>query len=465
MIGRILFALLVCALSAAAAFAQAPGANTRSDSPTFPEGLEGERFHMLIEALNTRDLGLAERFYDEHLAEEFRESFPVGSYLEGYQWIASTTGGLDFHGVRTYDPPRPDQTTVICRGRNYGSWWAIVFHYGEDRPAGITDMGITRARMPSDVAATTLSGGELAQELGDMMKRICGEGLFSGTVLVASGNDVVFQHACGEASKRLQASIDMDAEFDIGSMSTMFTAVAIAQLVEQGALSYDDPLSKFLDGSWLPAEIAERVTIHHLLTHTAGLGDFLNASLEEGSEGSRKRLHTVDDYRELVVGDTLAFEPGTDWSYSNTGMLLLAAVIENVTDGDYYEYLLENIYGPAGMESTDGDGGGPTDGVFSTAPDLLRFTQALASSALVSGETLARMWTDYREGEGGYGYGFMLRESQAGLAIGHDGGSGGSEAYYDIYIESGHTVVVMANLDGAAWPVAASIRDLMGRLE
>jgi len=157
----------------------------------------------------------------------------------------------------------------------------------------------------------------------------------------------------------------------------------------------------------------------------------------------------------------------------------------------------ENVFGPSGMSDTGFYGedvpsesmatsysqssdsetgweesapghftrGGPAGGGYSTARDLHRFTMALASGELIPGEALERMWAPHREGDQGYGYGFMLRMSPAGYVVGHEGGFPGVEGYYDVYVQSGHTVVVLTNLNGAAWPVDARIRDLMARLE
>jgi CubicO group peptidase (beta-lactamase class C family) len=470
------------------------GVGAPTDDPAFPEGLEGERLEMLLQALNSRDLGLARAFYDEHLADAYKEELNAESFIEGYQWTANATGGLDFYGVRTYDPPRPNQMTAVCRDRLYGSYWAIVFSYGDDMEAGLTDLRVNRARVPAEIAETRIDAAALGRELDEMLERVCERGLLSGTVLVAQGNDVIYEHACGQASKRFPSPVDINTKFNIGSLNKMFTAVAVAQLVEEGRLFFEDPISEHLDAAWLPSEVAERITIHHLLTHTSGLGDFFSETFDKAS---RKRFRELSDFRELTVVETLAFEPGTDWSYSNTGYVLLGAVIESVTGGSYFDYMREHVYGPAGMGDTDCYDmdcpienlaigywrsadcpggwrnnyfehvirGGPAGGGFSTAPDLHRFTQALASGALVSGSVIPRMWTDYRDGEGNYGYGFMLRQTPMGLVVGHDGGFTGIEAYYDVYVDTGHTVVVLTNLDGAAWPVFARIGELMTRLE
>jgi len=468
---RILSAVLILALVAGIASAQLTQRATATDDRTFPDGLEGERFRRLIEAISTRNLTLASTFYSDDLAEEFRERLPEDSFLELYQRVASTSGGLDFYGVRTYDPPRPGVTTVIAEGRNYGAWWAIAFFYGDDPDRGLTDIKITRARTPVDVAATPVTVDEFVAEVSGMMDRVCEQGLFSGSVLVAAGNDVVLQHACGDvdpdpdSDPETHTLVDVGTRFNIGSLNKMFTAVAVAQLVEHGKLSYDDTLSEFLDESWLPAGVADRVTIHQLLSHTSGLGDFLEAA---AGDTSREQFRALDDYREFVAADSLRFEPGTDWLFSSTGYMLLGAVIESVTGEDYFDHMQKYLFGPAGMADTgwsEDVRGGPAGGGFSTARDLHRFTMALASGDLLPGEMLERMWTPQRGGDGAYGYGFTLRTTPKGFVVGHDGAFPGVEAYYDIYVQTGHTVVVLTNLEGAAWPVNERISELMERLE
>jgi CubicO group peptidase (beta-lactamase class C family) len=458
---RTLVALLIIALTASAALAQMSYQATATDDPTFPGGLEGERFQMLLESLNTRNLTLARQFYAEHLAEGFRARLTEDAFLERYQWVASVSGGLDFYSVRTYDPPRPDMTTVIARGRNYGSWWAVAFQHGESPEDGLTDFLVSRARVPVDIAATKLSTAEFTAELSAMMDRICEKGLFPGAVLFASGNDVIFERACGEVPDDSRAPIGMDTEFDSGSMNKVLTAVAVARLVEQGALAYDSKVADLVDASWLPQGAAEKVTIHHLLTHTSGLGDLFAA---EYASLAGRSFDTVDDYREFVARDALRFEPGTDWYYSNSGYLLLGAVIESVTGQSYHEFIDTNVLAPAGMGGT-GTRGCPAGGGYSTARDLHGFTMALATGALVSGETVQRLWTAYKQGEDSYGYGYALRLTPKGLVVGPGAGFPGVESYYDVYAQTGYTVIVLTSDDGAAWPVHARIGELMERLE
>src|SRR6185295_5246399 len=247
--------------------------------------------------------------------------------------------------------------------------------------------------------------------------------VFSGTVLLAKDGKVLYSGAWGLASKDFNVPNKLDTKFNLGSMNKMFTSTTIAQLVEQGKLSYDDPLSKFLPNFPNP-DAAKKIKIKHLLTHTSGLGSYFN---DEFDKSSRARFRTVDDMMQLAKGDSLAFEPGTRWSYSNTGMLVLGKVIEVVTKQDYFDYVREHLSKPAGMVNTDAyqldevnknlavgyqrefsdDGtkrfknnifmhvirGGPAGGGYSTAEDLVRFAEALTSGKLVSKQTFELMTT------------------------------------------------------------------------
>jgi len=498
MTGRFLLALFVCVLAVTPVVAQQVSIDYQDES-VMPEGIEGERIQLLLDAVNENDVELATRFYEEHLGAELKGQLPQDAFVETFHDIVRETGGVDFHSIRTYDPPRDDRTIIIFKDRNYESWQAFVFTYAEGtKPEGpLVRLGLSLARTPSNVEQPgPLSESEAIEEIRTFVERLCERDLFSGTVLLAKGDEVLYEHYCGEASKRFHAPVNMDTKFNIGSMNKMFTSVAIMQLVEGGRLSLDDTIDAYVDTTWLPREVTEKITIRHLLSHTSGLGSFFNDTF---MEGSRLRWRVVDDYRELISGDTLAFEPGTDWQYSNSGMYMLGVVIENVTGDDYFEHVREHIYMPAGMVNTDcydmdcpvenlaigyyrsedcAEGwrnnlfqhtirGGPAGGGFSTAPDLYRFARALQTGALVSEESLEEMWTIQfdRGGPYGYGYGFSVREGAAGKVVGHGGGFTGINANLDMFVDSGYVSIVMTNYDRAASPVDAKIAELLERVE
>jgi CubicO group peptidase (beta-lactamase class C family) len=260
--------------------------------------------------------------------------------------------------------------------------------------------------------------------------------------------------------------------------------------VEQGKLSYDDPLSKFLPEYPNP-EAAKKIRIKHLLTHTSGLGSYFN---DEFERSSRARFRTVDDMMQLAKGDSLAFEPGTRWSYSNTGMLVLGKVIEVVTKQDYFSYVREHVSKPAGMVNTDAyeldrvnknlavgyerefgeDGtprfrnnifmhvmrGGPAGGGYSTVEDLVRFAEALKAGKLVSAATFELLTTPKPEvNSPEYGYGFGV--GPVTKIVGHSGGFPGISSNLDIFKGTGYVAVVMSNYGGGSQPVVEKIRSLV----
>jgi CubicO group peptidase (beta-lactamase class C family) len=457
-----------------------------------PPGTEGERIQSALDTFNSGDTTRVRSFMGGECTEEFRSFAPMEGHFEVFLSILRTTGGIDFHSIRTYVPPREDRTVVIVKDRNYGSWRGVTFWFDEGEDRLISGIRFSDARTPTNVEEPPLTEDEFTAELSAFIEGLCERDLFSGTVLVAREDEVLFTHACGEASKRFHAPVNIDTKFNLGSMNKMFTATAVAQLVERGLLSFGDTIDAYVDSTWLPGEITGKITIHHLLAHTSGLGSYFNDTYDRSS---RKLFRALDDYKPLVLGDTLAFEPGSDWQYSNTGMFLLGVVIESVTGEDYFDYIRENIYAPAGMDDTDCydmdcpvenlavgyfpspecEGGwrnnyyehvirgGPAGGGFSTVGDLFRFARGLEGGVLVSEDSLETLWTDHHDY--GYGYGFSIGEGAAGKVVGHGGGFLGINANLDIFVDRGYIAAVMTNYDGAGAPVDTRIGELIARIE
>jgi len=171
--------------------------------------------------------------------------------------------------------------------------------------------------------------------------------LFSGAVLIAKDNAPFFKKAYGLASRRFDAPNRVDTKFNIGSLNKMFTHVAVAQLAEREKIAYDAPIKEYLPD--YPPEVSGRVTIDHLLNFTSGMGHYWN----ERFFASMGNLRRVDDFIRLFIDEPLAFEPGERRQYSNNGYVLLGKIVEAVSGRDYYDYVRENIYKPAGMTDTD----------------------------------------------------------------------------------------------------------------
>jgi D-alanyl-D-alanine carboxypeptidase len=341
-------------------------------------------------------------------------------------------------------------------------------------------------------ALTAQPAPDPAKELGSYFDSLVAENKLSGVVLVAKDGVTIASKAAGIANKATNAPIDLNTKFNLGSMNKMFTSVAIAQLVQAGKLSFTDPVGKHLP-DYPNKEVAEKVTIHHLLTHTSGMGSYLG----EKFAAQRDKLLTVAAHLPLFASDPLSFPPGEKFQYSNSGFMLLGAIIEKVSGQDYYSYVQEHIYKPAGMNDTgfyepgkeipnlaigytkmspdgqpqeqmrDNNGarevrGGPAGGGFSTASDLVKFHQALYGSKLLDKAHTEIITTGKVDGPRGmkYGYGFGDINVGGKRSVGHNGGFPGIAANFEMFPDSGYTAVVLMNTDPPAlMPVAKAIRD------
>jgi len=186
-----------------------------------------------------------------------------------------------------------------------------------------------------------------AQEIDQIVKTLYENKQFSGAVLVSVKGEIIYENTVGFANLKDSIPINLDTKFRIASFTKPFTAMLILQLVEDGKLELDGKLSDYLPG--FPKEKGEGITIHHLLTHTAGItGESRIANLIdiEKEYYSRERLLECIAKRELV------FKPGKGREYSNFGYALLGLVIEEVSGKSYNDLLQEKICKPAGMKNT-----------------------------------------------------------------------------------------------------------------
>jgi CubicO group peptidase (beta-lactamase class C family) len=284
---------------------------------------------------------------------------------------------------------------------------------------------------------------------------------FSGVVLVAKGPAVIVHEAYGLVDRARKIPNRRDTMFNLGSINKSFTQVAIHQLEKAGKLSLADTIGKFLP-DYPNRQAAEQVTIRHLLTMTSGIGDFFGPRYQATP---KERIRILKDYLPLFADLPLEFAPGTGNRYSNGGYVVLGAIIEKASGEDYYSYVREHVFKPAGMLATDsyprdaatpnlalgytGQGrsgrervlnvdtlpgrGSSAGGGYSTAEDMLRYVRALASGTLV------------------------LPDLRGGLGIA--GGAPGINAAVEWDSRTGYVVIVMANLDPpAAMQVAQLVR-------
>jgi CubicO group peptidase (beta-lactamase class C family) len=399
--------------------------------------------------------------------------------------------------LRKIEQSTDDEIVVLAQAKLTESWYRVSIKAGPESAGGIQ----ISVRVASNPAPRKLSEAEMLKSLDEYIKKLVAADAFSGTVLVARNGSAIFTGAYGLASMAYKAPNRIDTKFNLGSMNKMFTAVAVCQLAEQGKLAFTDPIGKHLT-EYTNKAVADKVTIDHLLTHSSGIGDYFN---EKFMEASRDRFRKIKDYFPLFVDKPLEFEPGTKFRYSNAGFMVLGAIVEKVSGQDYFDYVREHIYKPAGMINTDAyeldrdtpnlavgytsEGeksgpedssrrnnvfmhvikGGPAGGGYSTVEDLLRFDVALRQHKLLSAKytdlVIAGKIASGFSPDAKYAYGFFDERINGKRIVGHGGGFPGINSQLDMYLDNGYTVAIMSNYDPpAAQVVASKLREMILQL-
>jgi CubicO group peptidase (beta-lactamase class C family) len=313
--------------------------------------------------------------------------------------------------------------------------------------------------------------------VGRLLDSYRAKGLSDGVVLVAWNGVAVFRKAFGQANREWGISNAPDVEFWIGSITKQFTALAILQLAEEGKLSLDDPITKFLDGappSW------RGITIRHLLTHTSGIPN--HTSLPEwGAQTWVER--SPEDLISFIRDRPLDFTPGTKFQYDNTGYVILGFIVQKVSGQSLSGYLSAHVFTPLGMKHTGfvGDQVLPrrasgydhegtrwladlwvsaikdsgAGGIYSTADDLLLWDQALNNPGRLGLRDLKPMFTDYGHG---FGFGYVIASENGRPRWWHNGQVAGFSSIISRYPQDGLTVIVLSN-DGGA-PIGRFSQDL-----
>lgn len=328
--------------------------------------------------------------------------------------------------------------------------------------------------LPPEVAA--VKPEQLPAVIAERVKAEFDAGRFSGAVLVARGDELIYADAVGLADRQSGRANTLDTPINLGSINKVFTGIAIAQLQAAGKLDWQDTVGKHLTDFPNP-KIRDHVTIHQLLTHTSGVGDYFNPA----HAARRHELDTQQEFLETFVDQPLLFEPGQGMEYSNGGPVILGLIIEAVSGSDYYQYIRDHIYRPAGMAHADhyrrddkaagfalgylkteagvwqDNGsdlslrGSAAGGGYASARDLFAFSRALAKERLLARAQLETLWTPHQQtGPMAYGYLSTIGGTPGRRWVGHNGGAPGISAEFMHYPDDGLVMIVLANQDRGA---------------
>jgi len=474
------------ALALAASFCVASA--IASPKATLPDTPQGKLGAALIEHLNTDSPEQIRSWAPTILSPDMDATEQAG-FVTSLAEAIRDSGGVDLTDAHD----QQGMFVLTVKARRSGRLAVFVLSSDASHPGRFAHAEMVPMDDPAlyaDWPKDAVSRDELKRLVHATLDKLVRTNDFSGCLTVVDGSETVIDECRGLAERRFGVPIDRQTKFHIGSMDKMFTAVAIAQLVEAGKLSWDDTLAQRVP-EYPDHEAAKKITVWQLLHHTAGLGDFFVP------EFFRQREKFVDpaDYLDLIARQPKVSDPGKDWNYSNAGYVLLGRIVENVSRENYFDYVERHVFAAAGMDASGFDNlddvtpklavgyfheglfssewkadwlkiplkGGPAGGGYSNNADLLRFARALREGKLVQPATLAKMFDDeVPAGPGGYAAGFGDRLSHGRHVRGHAGGIEGTDANLAMIWESNADVVLTSNEGpGQAWLLAERIADLL----
>lgn len=461
----------------------------------------------LVEMLGTGDQAAYERFAQQNYAPAALAEYPAEDHAASLARIYTDTGG--FNDVRVVGEATDWVQAEAC-ARITGIPSCLTLNRSKvDGRDFITDFSV-RDLYPAGPELEAPTRDEVVRTIDTLAQKYANHDLFSGVILIAKGDEVIYKKAYGKASIAYDVPMTVDTRLNTASIGKSFTGVAIAQLVEAGKLSFDDTVGKVWP-DYPNKEVRDKVTIRQLLTHTSGLGpkDYYD---DPRYQALSSNIHSVADYMKLAVDTPLGAQPG-EYLYSNSGYIIVGTIVERLSGQSFYDYVQEHIFKPAGMtrslyapadvkklgtassltnfhEKSDhsyiyrlgppletslqgGSIGGPQGGAWVTADDLFSFEKALRGGKLVSPAMLEKMTT--AQGPSGAGASGLSGEARPGLGVevitrnghtflGHTGGDFGVASFVYWYPDTGYTTIALSNRDPRAARVLLNVfRGLLTR--
>lgn len=311
---------------------------------------------------------------------------------------------------------------------------------------------------------------KISKQIREFLEPLAQDQQFCGAILASIKGDILYSEGFGKANFELAVNNTTQTKFRIGSITKTFTAVSILQLVQRGDLNLEDPIGKYhsiqKDG--------DKITIHHLLTHTSGIPNYTeDPQLLEWS--------TIPSTPEKLIRrfchKELEFLPGETYNYSNSGYILLGSLLEQVTGQTYEMYLKEHIFDPLGMKGTgidspsqmlelraagyhlsedrtltnapffDPSNAFSAGAIYSTVEDLHIWDQSLYTEKVLQKPLIDRMFTPFKgEHDYYYGYGWIIQDTPIGKLVAHSGGIPGFTSLTMRFIDSGICVNILSNI-------------------
>jgi D-alanyl-D-alanine carboxypeptidase len=459
-------------LAAAILLIIAPACLAQTQFPDTPAGNQAKAW---LEVFNAGDAEKHKEFLRKNAPTRLERADREMGFRE-------MTGGFD---VKKVEESTPTKIVALVQERISDQFARLTVEVDPGEQHQITRLALEATARPAEFALPHLSESELIAALRKNLDEAAAADRFSGAALVAKNGKTVFAQAYGLADREKKTPNTLKTRFRLGSMNKMFTAVATLQLVQKGKLDLKAPFGNYLT-DYPNKDVASKVTIEQLLSHTGGTGDIFGPEFDK----NRLELKTLQDYVKLYGNRAPEFVAGSRWQYSNYGFLLLGVLIEKVSGQSYYDYVRDHIYKPAEMTGTASepeeqlvadrslgytrfDGGAlrpNTDtlpyrgtsagGGYSTVEDLLKFAMALQTYKLLDAQHTEVLTMGKVETPSGsqYAYGFQDAVVNGLRCFGHGGGAPGMNGELKICPCPEYVIVVLANMDP---PGASRVADFI----
>lgn len=451
----------------------------------------------LQKILNAYKEGAEVKFIKENFDTEFLNQFPMEQHLEHFEMVKRMHGGFDVEEVVNSNE---NMIEVIVKSNIRSEWRKLFVQLKTEPPHKIIGLGIDRTIPPQSVIDemdkieversaddNSIVKGETAEKIDAYMSILESIG-YSGGLIISKDGEIKLAKGYGYMNREAKKVFDRNTLFTIGSITKQFTGAALVKLESMGLISFDDKLSKYFDNVSVDKK---DITIHQLLTHTAGF---------PGAIGDDREIISREDFIKRAMEGDLIDEPGNQYHYSNVGYSIAAIILELTSGKTYEEFLREHIFIPAGMVNTgyilpdwkeenivtgysgEEKWGRPTDlmwgengpgwhlkgngGIISTLDDMNRWGEVIISGEIFTDEEYENYLTPYvEEGPGAgsyYSYGWVRVESSRGSDVAtHNGGNPYIQNDMFVYLDDGVVMYVTSN--NGAFPAPDQSGEILKR--
>ncbi len=307
-----------------------------------------QRLEAYVAALNAGDVAQLFAFYEDGVTASYRER---RSEEEDRALYATLTEDLGRVEIETIDRESDARVTLVARAERKEVPVRFVFDIKDERIDGVSirlggpppGPGAGLVKLPRGI-----DDDGLARALDDQLAGLAANDRFSGAVLLARNGEAFFEGAYGLADRAAGRANTVSTVFDIGSITKLITRTAIAQLLQEKKIALDGRIADYLP-DYPNSQVAEAVTVQHLLDHSSGLGDIFNSRWR----GADKAQYIEPrDFFALFADEELLFTPGSRRQYSNAGFVVLGAIVEAVAGEPFAQYVENQIFVPAGMSQS-----------------------------------------------------------------------------------------------------------------